>query len=158
MDNNLFLEQLRELSLEEGKAYIQEHAAEIEDHAAFGNLLADEARRLLYTPFVSLKLAEVLIFFGDYIAHVSSHALGLKAKGDALVQIGHHQAAMEWLDAAGEEFLRLGDEGNWARSRISWVTASESLGCVEEALQEATRARQVFLRLGEYYWVCVIDN
>src|SRR5439155_5281551 len=24
--------------------------------------------------------------------------------------------------------------------------------------QEATRARQVFLRLGEYYWVCVIDN
>ena len=32
------------------------------------------------------------------------------------------------------------------------------LGHVEEALQEATRARDVFLRLGEYYWVCVIDN
>src|SRR5438093_13783444 len=115
MDNNLFLEQLRELSLEEGKAYIQEHAAEIEDHAAFGNLLADEARRLLYTPFVSLKLAELLIFFGEHVHHVSSRALGLKAKGDALMMIGHYKASMECLDAAGEKFLQLGDEGNWAR-------------------------------------------
>ena len=101
MDNNLFLEQLRELSLEDGKAYIREHAAEIEDHAAFGNLLADEALDQLYTPFVSLKLAELLIFFGEYVNHLSSHALGLKAKGDALVQIGHHQVATEQLDAAG---------------------------------------------------------
>jgi len=158
MDNDLFLQHLRELSLEDGRAYIQAHAAELVDHAAVGDLIADEALRQLYTLFVSLKLAELLIFFGDYVHHVPSHALGLKAKGDALVQIGHYQAAMECLDAAGEEFLSLGDERNWARSRISWMTACAWLGHVEEALQQAARAREVFLRLGESYWVCIVDH
>src|SRR5260221_9418116 len=65
---------------------------------------------------------------------------------------------MESLDVAGGKFLRLGDEGNWARSRISWMAACAFLGRVEEALEEATRAHDVFMRLGEYYWVCVIDN
>src|SRR6266852_2372846 len=103
MDPNLFLQQLRDLPLEEGRAYIQEHIAELSDHKATGELLADEALRVLYSSFLSLKLAELLIFYGEYTGHLSSHALGLKAKGDALVQIGHNQAAMEALDAAGEE-------------------------------------------------------
>src|SRR2546423_2558642 len=158
MDSDLFLQQLHGLSLEDGRAYIKAHAAELEDHAAFGNLLADEALAQLYTPFVSLKLAELLIFFGEYVSHASSHALGLKAKGDVLMMIGHHQAAMECLDAAGDEFLGLGDEGNWARSRISWIVSCAWLGRVEEALQEAALARDVFLRLGEHYWVCAIDH
>src|SRR6266581_4366313 len=106
MDTDLFLQHLRNLSLEEGKAYIQEHIDELSDYAALGNVLADEALRLLYSPFVSLKIAELLIFFGEYVQHTISHALGLKAKGDVLVQIGHFQAAMESLDAAGEEFLQ----------------------------------------------------
>src|SRR5690242_18606735 len=123
MDGDQFLQHLRDLNLEEGKVFIQEHASELEDHAAFGELLADEALRVLYTPFISLKLAEMLIFFGEQVSHLSSHALGLKAKGDALVQIGHLQAAMGCLDVARDEFLSLRDEGNAARSRISWITA-----------------------------------
>lgn len=158
MDNALFVQHLRDVSLEEGRAYIQEHVAELTDHDAIGNLLADEALAQLYTPFLSLKLAELLIFFGEFTHDALSHALGLKAKGDVLVQISHFQAAMECLDVAGEEFLHLGDEGNWARSRISWITASASLGAVEEALQMAARARNVFLRQEERYWVCVIDH
>src|SRR5713226_4786604 len=121
MDNKLFLQQLRDLSLEEGRAYIQAHASELEDHAAFGELLTDEALHVLYIPFVSLKLAELLIFFGEFVHHSSSHALGLKAKGDALMVIGHHQAALDASDVAAEEFKLLGDEGNWARSRVSWI-------------------------------------
>lgn len=158
MDTELFLQYLRDHTLEEGRAYIQEHISELSDHAAIGELLADEALRLLYSPFVSLKLAELLISYGEYVQHTSSHALGLKAKGDALMLIGHHQAAIEVLDAAGEEFLRLEDEGNWARSRISWIMSAAWLGNVEEALQQATRARDVFLQLGEPYWACVIDH
>jgi hypothetical protein len=140
MDNELFLQDLRELSLEEGKAYIQEHIEELADHAAVGELLTDEALRLLYTPFVSLKVAELLISFGDYTGHVSSHALGLKAKGDALMAIGHYRAAMDSLDAASDEFRLLGDEGNAARSRISWIVSAAWIGQVDEALQEAARA------------------
>ncbi|MGB8345114.1 MAG: CHAT domain-containing protein [Ktedonobacteraceae bacterium] len=157
MDIDHLLQQLRDLSLEEGRQLLLDYAAALDDHAAFGILLADEALKELYTPFLSLKLAELLTFFGDHIQHLSSHALGLKAKGDAFVQIGHFQAAIECLDAAGKEFLRLGDEGNWARSRISWITANEALGNVETALREARRARDVFQRLGEYYWACNID-
>lgn len=158
MDTKLFLQHLSDASLEEGRAYIQAHIEELADHAAIGKVLEDEALTTLYNPFLSLKLAEQLIFFGEFTHHLSSHALGLKAKGDALGQIGHHQAAMESLDVAGEEFLHLGDDENWARSRISWIVASASLGQVEEALQEASRAHDVFLRHGEHYWVCVIDH
>src|SRR2546427_6427152 len=143
MDTDLFLQNLRDLSLEEGKAYIQEHIDELSDHATVGNSLADEALHLLYTPFDSLKIAELLIFFGDYIQHTSSHALGLKAKGDVLMMIGHYQAALDALDTAGEEFKVLGDEGNWARSRISWIVSAAWLGRVEEALQTAVQAREI---------------
>ena len=158
MDKELFLQRLRDLPLEEGRAYIREYIADLADYDAVGNMLADEARRLLYTPFVSLKVAEVLISFGDYAGHMPSRALGLKAKGDALMAVGHFRAAMDSLDAARDEFRLLGDEGNAARSRISWIISATWTGRVEEGLQEAARARDVFLRLGESYWVRVIDS
>ena len=156
LDVSQLIQRLCDLDLEEGRRLIAQSAADLADYAAFGVALADAALKDLYTPFLSLKLAELLIFFGTHIQHSSSHALGLKAKGDALVQIGHFQAAIECLDAAGEEFLCMGDEGNWARSRISWIMASESLGHVEEALQDAERARSSFERLDEQYWACTI--
>src|SRR6266478_2609108 len=119
MDNYLFLQHLRDLSLEEGRAYIQAHAAELTDYAAVGVLIRDEAKRQEHrAPFVALKLAELLIYFSEYVHHAPSHALGLQDKGDALFRIGDHQAALKFLDAAGEEFLRLGDEMNWANTRI----------------------------------------
>ncbi len=158
MDTDLFLQTLRDLPLEEGKVYIQTHIDELSDHAAIGNLLADEALRVLYSPFVSLEIAELLIFFGDCTHHLSSHALGLKAKGDALAQIGHYEAALESLDAAGEEFLYLGDQRNWARSRLSWVLSAGYLGRIEDALQFAEQARIVFSQLGEQYWVGFINT
>src|SRR5690348_2189333 len=105
MDADVFLQHLRDLPLEEARAYLQADIEELSDHKAIGELLAEEALRVLYTPFLSLKLAELLIFYGDCTGHLPAHALGLKAKGDALEQIGHHQAAMDVLDTAGEEFL-----------------------------------------------------
>ncbi|HZS75132.1 MAG TPA: CHAT domain-containing protein [Ktedonobacteraceae bacterium] len=158
MDTDLFLRYLRDHTLEEGRTYIQEHLADLSDSKATGDLLADEALRVLYTPFLSLKIAELLIFYGELTGHRLSYALGLKAKGDVLMMIGHYQAAIEILDRAGEEFLSIGDEGNWARSRISWVYSSAELGHIEEALRAAEQARTIFLRLEEYYWACVIDN
>ncbi len=83
MDSDLFLQRLRELPIEDGRTYIQEHIAELSDHKAVGELLADEALRVLYAPFLSLKIAELLIFYGELTEDMYSHALGLKAKGDA---------------------------------------------------------------------------
>ena len=158
MDRELFLQYLRDHSLEEGRAYIQERITELSDHKTIGEWLADEALHLLYTPFVSLKIAELLIFFGTCSSHLSPHALGLKAKGDALVQIGHYDAALMSLDVAGQEFLSLEDKRNWARSRISWVTSAGYLGRIDDALQATEQARIVFSQLGELYWVGVVNT
>jgi len=65
---------------------------------------------------------------------------------------------MECLDAAGAEFLILGYEGDWARSRISWIFSCAWLGETERALKEGQRARETFIRLGEPYWACVIAH
>jgi CHAT domain-containing protein len=158
MGSTLFLQGLRHLSLEEGRTYIQTYTNELTDYAAIGILIAEEAfRQRGIDPFVSLKLAELLVFFGEYVHHAPSYARGLKAKGDALHYLGHHQAALKCLDAAGEEFLRLGDEVGWAHSRISWIPSCAWLGRVEEALQEVARARDVFLRHGEDFWACAVD-
>ena len=158
MDIATLVQHLREGSLEEGRAYIIEHSEELADHYAIGNSLADEALAKLYSPFLSLKLAEVLTFFGEHTHHLPAHALGLKAKGDALVQIRLYQAALESLDTAAQEFLSLNDEENWARTRISWIVGATSLGRVEEALREAAKAREVFQRLRQPYVVCQIDH
>lgn len=159
MEANQLLQQLRELTLEEGCLLITKHASVLKDHAAFGLLLADEALEQSYAnPTISLKLAELLIFFGNHTRHLPSHALGLKAKGDMLKTLGLHQAAMECLDTAGEEFLNIRDQGNWARSRISWIISCAWLGETERALREAHRARETFVRLGEPYWACLIAH
>ena len=159
MDNELFLQQLRELPLEEGYIYIRQHSGELADCAAFISLLKEEALHQQYVhPFIALKLAELLIFFGDFVQQPFTRALGLAAKGSALSAIGHEQAAMDHLDAAGKQFLDLGEEIEWARTRAPWIISCAWLGRVEEALQEAARTRDVFLRQGELSWVCVIDH
>jgi tetratricopeptide (TPR) repeat protein len=159
MDEDQLLAQLCELGLQQGYQLLTAHLDAIADHAAFGVRLSDDALDQLYTnPAVSLKLAEELIFFGNLASQLSCHALGLKARGDALRVFGLHQSALEVLDAAGEEFLRLEDKGNWARSRISWITARTWLGDADSALREAARAREVFLQLGEHYWVTLLGN
>jgi len=159
MEFRQLLQQLREADLEEGRRLIAESASVLDNQAALGILLAGEALDQVFAnPATSLKLAELLIFLGEHFQQPSSQALGLKAKGDVLKTIGLHQAAMECLDAADAEFLRLGDEGNWARSRISWIISCAWLGETERALQEAQRAREAFIRLGELYWACVIAH
>ena len=159
MDNELFLQRLRDLPLEEGKAYIQAHIDELSDHAAIGVLIKDESlRQEDISPSISLKLAELLIFFGEYFQHAPSHALGLIAKGNFLAYVCHYQAALECLDAAAEEFLHLGDEVGWARSRLRWIISTARLGRTQEALQVADRAREAFLRHDEYLWACRADH
>ncbi len=159
MDEQAFLQYLCDLSLEEGRIFIQEHAAELSDYAAMGTLISDEARlRREVSPSVSLKLAELLIFLGDYTGHKLSHALGLRTKGNILTYFENHQAAIEYLDAAGGELLLLGDEVNWAYSRVPWIVSCAWVGRTDLALQTAERARNVLLKHNELYKACLIDH
>ncbi len=159
MDNAQFLQYLCDHSLEEGRTYLQSHLDELPDYDEVGNLIADEALHLRDAkPLLSLKLAELLTFLGEGARHPLSHALGLKAQGDALDYMGQFQAALACLDMAGEEFLKLGDAINWSRTRVAWILSCAWLGRTNEALQEANRARAVLLKHGEKYWACVIDH
>lgn len=159
MDTDLFLQRLRELPVEEGRQFIREDATEITDYHAIGKLIKVEAlRQRGINPLVSLKLADLLIFYGEYIHLPLIRALGLVARGDVLEYFGNYQGALEAFDDAGEIFLRHGDKVNWAHSRIGWILPCAWLGRTEEALQEAAQAREVFLDSGERYWACVLDH
>ena len=159
MDNAQFLQALSELPLEDGRAYIHAHLNEFTDYDAIGNLMAEEALRQRDTrPLISLKLAELLTFLGEATHHTFSHALGLKAQGDVLDYMGQFQAALTCLDRSAEEFLKLDDAVNWARTRVAWILSCAWLGHTEEALREAARAREVLLQHGQAYWACVVDH
>src|SRR5947209_14353227 len=108
--------------------------------------------------FISLNLAELLTYFGDYFQHERSYALGLVAKGDALFLLGQYQAAVECLDSAGAIFLKRGDEVSWAHTRVGWIIAGAWLGRVTEALEGAARAHEFFERHGQYFWMCALDH
>ncbi|HZR43832.1 MAG TPA: CHAT domain-containing protein [Ktedonobacteraceae bacterium] len=159
MNEQEFLQQLRDLPIEQGRAYIEQHIAELTDHAAIGQLIRDESlRQRDIHPLTSLKLAELLIFFAERVQHAPSHARGLASKGSALSAVGFEQAAMDNLDAAAEEHLRLGDEIGWAHTRIPWIVSCAWLGRVEEALQQAARAREVFVKHNELLLACHLDH
>ena len=159
MDSDVFLQQLRDLPLEEGGRLVEEYARKPQDLQDFSALLINEALKQLYTnPAISLKLAEHLMHLGDLVGDLKIHANGLKARGDALRAIGLHAVSMDALNAAGAAFLSLNDETDWARSRISWIVSCAWLGRLEEALQEARRAHDTLERLGEHYWACVVDH
>lgn len=159
MDNAQFLQYLCDHSTEEGRAYIQSHMDELSDYDVFASMIADEALRLRDAkPLQSLKLAELLTFLGEVAQQPLLHALGLKAQGDVFDYMGQFQAALACLDMAGEEFLKLGDAVNWARTRVAWIISCAWLGRTEDALQEANRARDVLLKHDKKYWACVIDH
>ena len=98
---------------------------------------------------ISFLMAGHLLFIGDLLQNRYVHALGLMARGDALRRMDRDQDALPFLDAAGGEFLAIGDEVGWARTRIGRVSACLRLNRTGEALRDAAAAREVFMRYGK---------
>ncbi len=105
----------------------------------------------------SFLLAGYLMFIGEMIPNKYVHALGLMVRGDALRRMDRDQEALPFLDAAGAEFLALGDEVSWARTRIGRVSACLQLNRTGEALRDAAAAREVFVRYGKHLRAGQID-
>jgi CHAT domain-containing protein len=106
---------------------------------------------------VSFMLAGHLLFISKMIQSKYVYALGLMTHGDALRRMDRDQEALPFLDAAGAEFLEIGDEVGWARTRIGRVSACLRLNRTGEALHDATAAREVFMRYGKYLRAGMID-
>jgi len=158
MSDQQLLQTLQDLSLPEGKQHLRVCYDEIRQSALIGAWLEKEALDKLYAPLTSLKFAELLLFLGVYAHDRHAYAIGLKARGDALVQMGHYTAAMQNLDEAAAIFCQEGDQNNQARSRISWIVACAWLGRIDEALVQAGRTRDFFLQQDEPFWACMVDN
>ena len=94
----------------------------------------------------SFLLSGYLISIGDRTQSKYYHALGLMARGDALRRLDQNQAALPFLDAAGEEFLEISDDVSWARTPIGRLSACLRLNRTTEALRAATAAREIFMR------------
>lgn len=106
---------------------------------------------------ISFMMAGHLLFIGDLVPSKYVHALGLMARGDALRRMDRDQDALALLDAAGREFLAIGDEVGWARTRIGRVSACLRLNRTGEALRDAAAARKVFVRYGKLLRAGQID-
>lgn len=108
-------------------------------------------------PDTSFMLAGYLMAIGDWSGQKSYHALGLMARGDALRRMDRDEDALPFLDAAGEEYLSLNDEIGWARTRIGRVSACLQLNRPTEALEDAAKAREIFIRHGKFLRAGQID-
>ncbi|GHO73153.1 hypothetical protein KSD_09240 [Ktedonobacter sp. SOSP1-85] len=106
---------------------------------------------------LSFRLSGYLLLIGDLTKDSYYHALGLWARGDALRRMERDQEALPFLDAAGEDFLALGDEVSWARTRIGRINACLHLNRMTEALRDVAAARDIFVRHGKLVRAGQID-
>jgi CHAT domain-containing protein/tetratricopeptide (TPR) repeat protein len=144
----------------QGQQLLQMHLPAIDDASL--NLLVELIKREADRQWakesgLSFILGGHLMFIGDTIKQKYVHALGLMTRGDALRRMDRDQAALPFLDAAGIEFLELGDEVSWARTRIGRVSACLQLNRTSEALIDAAAAREVFVRYGKLLRAGMID-
>src|SRR5690348_8643907 len=102
----------------QGRELLQRHLSTIDD-GSLGKLVKlmkrEADRQWSHEIGRSFLLAGYLIFIGDLIPSKYVHAMGLMARGEALRRMDRDQEAISLLDAAGSEFLDVGDEVSWAR-------------------------------------------
>jgi CHAT domain-containing protein len=151
---------LLNLNEKQGRQLLQKNLSTIDDASL--NLLVKLIKREADRQWAkesgrSFMLAGYLLHIGDAIQNKYVHALGLMVRGDALRRMDRDQEALPFLDAAGAEFLAIGDEVSWARTRIGRVNACLQLNRNGEALRDASSAREVFVRNGKLLRAGQID-
>ncbi len=144
----------------EGRQILHSHITAFDENslAFLVELIKREAdRQWNKDAHVSFTLAGFLLAIGDLTHEKGYHALGLMARGDALRRINRDRDALPFFDAAGEEFLAIGDEVGWARTRIGRVSACIQLNRNTEASRDAAAAREIFMRHGKLLRAGQID-
>jgi len=134
---------------QEGRHMLQTHITALDEPSIdlLVELVKREAdRQWNRDAHVSYILAGYVLLIGEVVRNKSYHALGLMARGDALRRMDRDEDALPFFDASGEEFLEVGDEVGWARTRIGRISACLQLNRTAEALRDATAAREIFMR------------
>ncbi len=117
--------------------------AEVQGEVERHKQIADE--NWYEDPNVSLFHANIIIGIG-WIRHSPGiKALGMMARGDAIKLLGRADEAWMTLEHAGELYLSVGDEVGWARTWIGRLYVAADIGCVDYAMQESRRAREILV-------------
>ena len=113
--------------------------------------LKNESERLLVIDTAAAEaLANALVIAADRLGSARFKALGWIAQGDVRRAQGRYTEAVALMEDAAQQFLSMGDEIGWARSRIGWVFASQFCGRGPEAIPVAEQAYVVLARAGEH--------
>ncbi|HLJ35700.1 MAG TPA: CHAT domain-containing tetratricopeptide repeat protein [Ktedonobacteraceae bacterium] len=147
-------------SEKEGRHVLQTHVPLLDTSTTLllVELIKREAdRQWNKNPELSLILAGNLLAIGDITRHKAYHALGLMARAEALRRMDRNEEALPFFDASGEEFLEVGDEVGWARTRIGRVSACLQLNRTTEALRDTAKAHEIFMRYGKLLRAGQID-
>ena len=151
MDAQTFVARLLPLRGEKVERFIAEFAAEVDNLDTAAQLLKDEAKAQETRDLdVSLAIANQLIALANWTKAPGHHALGMLAQGNVLLRQGYHREAITCFDVAGADFLKIGDEVGWARTRISYLWSASNMGLTEQALQQARKAQKIFADHGKY--------
>ncbi len=147
-------------SEKEGRHVLQTHVPLL-DTATTQNLVElikrEADRQWVKNPECSFIMSGNLLAIGDITRDKAIHALGLMARADALRRVDRYEDALPFFDAAGDEFLEIGDEVGWARTRIGRVSACLQLNRTTEALRDSAEAREIFMRYGKLLRAGQID-
>lgn len=129
------------------------------DRPEFYEALKVEAdRHWMVDPHRSLHLAETMVAAGALGEYAPGRALGLLARGNALVYLGQFGEAVAALDASGEIFRQLGDEVGWARTRLAWIVATHRLGAGPTVFPTVDEARALLVARGEWRHLAWLDT
>ncbi len=151
MDAQTFVEQLLPLQNNAIEQYINDYAPQVDDLDVVARRLSDEARAWETRDLeVSRRVAHQLLALARWTGVPYHHALGLLALGNVLKDEGRHREAIAYLDEAGARFIQAREEVGWARTRISYLWSASQIGLTEQALEQAERARAIFIRHNEH--------
>ena len=151
---------LLEESEERGKQLLQTHVPRYSPEALdrLVHLIKKQAdRHWTNDGQRSLLFSGYILLIAQLTGEKYYHALGLMARGDALRRMDRDQESLPFFDAAGEEFLAMGDEVGWARTRIGRISACLNLSRTTEALRDATAAHDIFMRHQKFVRAAQVD-
>ncbi len=158
MDAQSFVAGLLPLRGEEVERFIAGHAGEVDDLDAAVELLSQQAKEQEGLDLELLVIyANQMLALARWTGTRRHRALGLLTLGNSLMFQGQHQEAITYLDDSGADFLAVGDEVGWARTRIPYLWSASQIGKTEQSLEQAEQARAIFIRHGEHKRAADLD-
>jgi tetratricopeptide (TPR) repeat protein len=134
------------------RPWLSARLAEGAEPLALADELKDEADRQLHLdPQRALHIAESIGQLGGLADEPAVTALGHLAVADALRVLGRFREALDGYSRAAEQYLALGHEVGWARTRIGAALTWASCGVPPNGLAEIDRARAILSR--QQLWV-----